>query len=126
MSESNVRMWVNSLPKIERNQPLVISGGRAYTPNEVLAEIREGSATGAALQRKVETHDFTAIEEEYALAILRVKERLRKLPESFKIASIDGEMYSPSQMLEEIEKGTAAGREMVEAEMSRLEEVTKT
>ena len=125
MSESIVRAWVSSLPKIERNQPLVIHAGRAYSPNEVLAEVREGSTVGTELQRKVETRDFTEIEAKYALAILRLKERLAKLPPTFKIASIGGKMYSPNEMLEEIEKGSQAGREMVESEMSRLEEVTK-
>ena len=119
-----VEDWVNKLPRVERNQPLVIYRDRVYTPNEVLAEVRAGTSLGMEFQRIIEARAFTTIEEKYALAILRLKERLKKLPETYK--SIIGEkIYTPSQLLEEIEKGTRVGRMLIEAEMTNLEEILK-
>jgi len=119
-----VEDWVNKLPRVERNQPLVIHGDRVYTPNEILAEVRAGTSLGEELQRIIEARAFTTVEEKYALAILRLKERLKKLPETYK--SIIGEkIYTPSQLLEEIEKGTRVGRMLIEAEMTNLEEILK-
>lgn len=119
-----VEDWVNKLPRVERNQPLVIYRDRVYTPNEVLAEVRAGTSLSEELQRIIEARAFTTVEEKYALAILRLKERLKKLPETYK--SLIGEkIYTPSQLLEEIEKGTRVGRMLIEAEMSNLEEILK-
>jgi len=124
MTVEIVEDWVNKLPRVERNQPLVIHGDRVYTPNEILAEVRAGTSLGAELQRIIEARAFTTVEEKYALAILRLKERLKKLPETYK--SIIGEkIYTPSQLLEEIEKGTRIGRMLIEAEMTNLEEILK-
>ena len=124
MSLEIVEEWVNKLPRIERNQPLVIHGDRVYTPNEILAEVRAGTSVGAELQRIIEARAFTTVEEKYALAILRLKERLKKLPETYK-RIIGGKLYTPSQLLEEIEKGTRVGRMLIEAEMANLEEILK-
>ena len=124
MSVEIVEEWVNGLPRVERNQPLVIHGDRAYTPNEILAEVRAGTSLGAELQRIIEARAFTTVEEKYALAILRLKERLKKLPETYK-RIIEGKMYTPSELIEEIQKGTRIGRMLIEAEMTNLEEILK-
>ena len=124
MSVEIVEAWVNGLPRVERNQPLVIHGDRAYTPNEILAEVRAGTSLGAELQRIIEARAFTTVEEKYALAVLRLKERLKKLPETYK-RIIGGKIYTPSQLLEEIQKGTRIGRMLIEAEMTNLEQVLK-
>jgi len=124
MTVEIVEDWVNKLPRVERNQPLVIHGDRVYTPNEILAEVRAGTSLGAELQRIIEARAFTTVEEKYALAILRLKERLMKLPETYKTL-IGEKIYTPSQLLEEIEKGTRIGRMLIEAEMTNLEEILK-
>jgi len=124
MTVEIVEEWVNKLPRIERNQPLVIHGDRVYTPNEILAEVRAGTSLGSELQRIIEARAFTTVEEKYALAILRLKERLKKLPETYKTL-IGEKIYTPSQLLEEIEKGTRVGRMLIEAEMTNLEEILK-
>ena len=124
MTVEIVEDWVNKLPRVERNQPLVIHGDRVFTPNEILAEVRAGTSLGAELQRIIEARAFTTVEEKYALAILRLKERLMKLPETYKTL-IGEKIYTPSQLLEEIEKGTRIGRMLIEAEMTNLEEILK-
>ena len=125
MSIETVRTWINSLPRVERNQSLVICEGSAYTPNEILTEVQSGSELGKKLQGIVERREFTDIEVKYALAVLRLRERMAQLPESFRFVVADGTGYSPADMLKEIEKGSRIGREFIESEMTRLEEVLK-
>lgn len=123
MSIETVRTWINSLPRIERNQSLVICEGRAYTPNEILTEVQSGSELGKKLQGIVERKEFTDVEAKYALAVLRLRERMAQLPETFRFYGADGSSYSPSEMLEQIEKGSRVGRQFVESEMTRMQEV---
>jgi hypothetical protein len=123
MSIETVSAWINSLPRVERNQSLVICEGRAYTPNEILTEVQSGSELGKKLQGIVERREFTDIEAKYALAVLRLRERMTQLPESFRFVAADGTSYSPAQMLAEIEKGSRIGRSFVEDEMTRMQEV---
>ena len=123
MSIETVRTWINTLARVERNQPLVICEGNAYTPNEIMAEVSSGSELGKKLQGIVERKEFTDIEAKYALAVLRLRERLMQLPESFRFYGADGSSYSPAEMLAEIEKGSRVGRSFVENEMTRMQEV---
>lgn len=124
MSLQVVQQWYQTIPAIERNQPLIISGSAAYSPNQVLDEVKKGTARGAELQRVIETRSFTEAIDKYALAITRLKDRLAKMTPDTRI--IWGQRsYSPQQMLQEIQNGTKVGRAMIEAEATRVEEVLK-
>ena len=46
--------WVNSLPPFERDSPYLSFGGRFWTPNQVLAEMKAGTPTGKKLQEAEE------------------------------------------------------------------------
>ncbi len=120
--KKRVQKWFDSLPRIERDQRLVVYEGRAYTPSEILTEVKNGSGLGEKLQEIIEARRFTSIENKYGLALIRVKERLEKLPKEFRIV-FEGKMYSPEDMLKEIQEGTRVGRAFVEAEIKRIEEV---
>jgi len=43
------RIWVESLPVFERDQPYLSFQGRFWTPNEVLAEMIRGTEAGKLL-----------------------------------------------------------------------------
>jgi hypothetical protein len=122
---ATVEEWYESIPKIERSQPLIVKGGRIYTPDEVLAESRSCTALGRELGQTVERKDFTDIVDEYAVAVERLRERVAKLPEGMTIAGISGRAYTPSELLSQVEEGTDIGRALVDAEMSRMRSVLR-
>jgi hypothetical protein len=122
MSKQSIEAWVSKIPKLELNQPLIILGGTAYTPNQVLSEVSRGTALGNQLQGQIEKRSFTAAIDKYALALLRLKERLGKMPSDARIAH-GTSVFSPQELLKEIEAGTPVGRSFVEAEVRRVEEI---
>lgn len=124
MSRQVVETWHQKIPAIERNQPLIIFGSSAYTPNQVMDEVRKGTALGDSLQKVIETRSFTQAIDKYALAITRLKERLAKMPPDTEIVW-GNRTYTPQQMLQEIQNGTKVGRSMIEAEVTRVGEVLK-
>ena len=121
----NVTEWYKGIPRIERNQPLIVHSGRIYTPEEVLAESKSGTALGRELESTIARRDFTDIVDEYAVAVERIRERVGKLPDSMRIASVSGASYSPSDLLSQVEQGTDIGRALVDAEMSRMRDVLR-
>jgi hypothetical protein len=122
MSKESIEAWVSKIPKLELNQPLIILGGTAYTPNQVLSEVSRGTALGNQLQEQIEKRQFTAAIDKYALALLRLRERYSKMPSDARIAH-GTRVFSPQELLREIESGTPVGRSFIEAEVKRTEEV---
>lgn len=122
MSKEIVEAWYNKIPMIERDQVLVISEGTAYSPNAVLEEVNKDSAIGLSLQKTIEERRFTDVLDKYSLGVVRLKERLNKLPPEFGIV-VEGKRYSPSELLYEIENGTKVGRQFIETEITRTEEI---
>lgn len=122
MSTEVVEQWFQSTPSIERAQPLITLGDTAYSPNQVLDEVRKGTPLGAELQRIIEQRRFSEVMDKYALAVLRLKERLRKMSPDTRLI-VGTKTYSPNQALQEIQSGTKVGRSLIEAEARRVEEV---
>ena len=124
MSKEAIEKWFNSLPKIERqsDEPLIISEGKAYSAKAVLAEVKAGSELGMKLQSVIESKRYSTAEDKYALALARLRERLPKLPKEFRIV-VGMKIYSPSEMLHEINTGTSVGRTFIEAEIRRTESI---
>ena len=122
MSKEIVEAWYGKIPKIERNQLLVICEGVAYSPNAILEEVNRDSAIGLSLQKTIEERRFTDVLDKYSLGVVRLKERLNKLPPEFGIV-VSGKRYSPSELLYEIENGTKVGRQFIETEITRTEEI---
>lgn len=124
MSKEIVEAWYSKIPKIERDQLLVICEGIAYSPNAVLEEVNKDSAIGLTLQKTIEERRFTDVLDKYALGVERLKARLRKLPDEFGIV-VSGKRYSPAELLHEIENGTKVGRQFIETEITRTEEILR-
>lgn len=122
MSKEIVNAWYSKIPKIERDQVLVICEGVAYSPNAVIEEVRKDSAIGMTLQKIIEERRFTDVLDKYSLGVVRLKERLKKLPPEFGIV-VEGKRYSPQELLYEIENGTKVGRRFIESEITRTEEI---
>lgn len=78
MSLKVVRRWYENLPPSERNLPLIILNNKAYTPDEVMEEVKNGTTLGEQLQDRVERRDWgTPLSTKEQLA----KERLKKIME---------------------------------------------
>jgi hypothetical protein len=117
-----VRAWYNRLPPAERDLPILILDGIAYTPNMVLAEVTRGSIVGERLQRLLEEGRLgnSGLEEEQ-LARIRLKELLRRYPERPLVAILrEGRTFTPSQLIDEIERGTLVGRMLILSEIEYM------
>ena len=117
--------WARKIPRIERDQPLLVVEGRAYTPNEVVAEVRSGTETGRKLASTIEREDFTDIVDEYGVAVERLRKRLGDMPESMVVATLSGERYTPSEVRSQVDEGTSLGRALIAAEVSHIHDVLK-
>lgn len=122
MSRQAVEQWFQRIPAIERAQPLIALGVTAYSPSQVLDEVGKGTPLGAELQRIIEQRHFSEVMDKFALAIVRLKERLAKMPPGPALVA-GTRTYSAQQLLEEIQSGTKLGRSLIEAEATRVEEV---
>lgn len=122
MSTELVEQWFQRIPSIERAQPLIILGDTAHSPNQVLDEVRRGTPLGAEMQRIIEQRRFSEVMDKYALAVLRLKERLGKMPPDTSLI-VGTRTYSPHQAIQEIQSGTKVGRSLIEAEVRRVGEV---
>ena len=117
-----VRRWFNRLPEAERDLPIVTINGVAYTPRMILAEVERGTPLGRRLQAMVEAGQLAASgpEDLERLAKLRLKMVLERLPERPLIACLREDhvrVYTPRQLLKEIEAQTEVGRAFIEAEL---------
>jgi hypothetical protein len=117
-----VRAWYNRLPPTERDLPILMLDGIAYTPNMVLAEVTRGSIIGYRLQRLIEEGRLgTSRLEEEQLAKIRLRELLRRYPERPLVATLrEGRTFTPSQLIDEIERGTPVGRMLIFSELEYM------
>lgn len=130
MTLARVRAWFNRLPPYERDLPLLILNGVAYTPRMALAEVERGTAVGARLQALIEAGRFgTTAEQELALAKIRLKELLAKFPPDKPIVAtigtpeLPGRAYTPRELLEEIQRQTPRGRQWIQAELQQMRRI---
>ena len=124
MTLARVQTWYNRIPAAERNLPLLIVDGRAYTPSQALAEVRMGTPVGRRLQELIESGRYgTTPEEEAILAKERLKQIFRRLPPGRPIVATLGRTFTPEQMMAEIEAETPLGREYLRAEMEKMRRI---
>ena len=120
MTLAVIRRWFNRLPDIEKDLPIVIVNGIAYTPRMILHEVMRGSPLGQRLQMMVEAGRLgTTAYQELQLAKIRLREWLAKMPEEplFAVLMIPPRKYTPSQLLREIEAQTDIGMQWIQAEL---------
>jgi hypothetical protein len=122
MSLMVVERWYQNLPAIERSQPLILLGDTAYSPDQVLAQVRAGTALGQQLQSVIERRAFTPVMDKYGLALARIKQRLSTASPQTRII-VGNRILSPQEFIYEAEQGTPLGRQILEAEIQRMETV---
>jgi predicted RNase H-like nuclease (RuvC/YqgF family) len=124
MTKQVVSNWYNKLGQSERNLPLLIYQGNVYTPQVAYDEVMRGSPLGDALQSLIEKQSFgTSAEDEQTVAKLRLTEIMRTKPDKPLFATLSNKIFTPSQLLEEIQKGTAIGQQWVATEISHMKRI---
>lgn len=107
---------------------MVVYDSRAYSPNEVLAAVRSGSALGKELQRKIEQGKMGTPDETLeALAAERLVKLLQERPVTV-IRLVEPwrrPALTPEDLKEEIRQRTSLGRKLIEEEVKYLERVRK-
>ena len=119
-----VRRWFERLPPAERDLPIIIYEGVAYSPRAILSEVERGTPTGEYLQRKLESGSLGTTEEElYRLALIRLKEILKRYPPNKPVIATltyPPKALTPQEIIKEVEEGTPLGRKLVEAELQHM------
>lgn len=127
MSKELVSRWFEKLSDAERNLPLLIVGGVAYTPRAVYDEVMRNSPLGNELQALVERGSFgTSYSDEQAIAKLRLTEIMRSKPDKplFATLTLDGQRtFTPSELLQEIQNDTDVGKRWVSNEAEHMRRI---
>lgn len=122
MSREVVTRWFNSLGEVNKDLPLLIVGGFAYTPRATLDEVNRGTAVGAQLQTLIETGRLgTTSLDEKAVAIVRIQQRFATYPQNKPIfATLSNKTFTPSELLAEIDAGTQIGQQYLNSEIQQM------
>jgi hypothetical protein len=127
MTKELISAWFGKLSDAERNLPLLIVAGVAYTPRAVYDEVMRDSPLGNQLQALVERQSFgTSYSDEQSIAKLRLTEIMRTKPEKplFATLTLDGQRtFTPSELLQEIQKETDVGRRWINNESEHMKRI---
>ena len=127
MTRELVERWFSKLSDVEKDLPLLIVSGNAYTPRTVLNEVKRGTALGKQLQSLIERKSFgTNMIEERTLAKMRLRDILIREPEKPMFVTIQGVVpraYTPRQLLAEIDANTKIGRQWTTNEIQHMRRV---
>jgi hypothetical protein len=121
MTKEFVSNWISKLPEAEKDLPLLLVDSSAYTPRVAYNEVMRGSDLGNKLQALIESGRFgTTLSDEQTIAKLRLTEIMRTKPEKPLFATLSGKVFTPSELLKEIEEGTSIGNQWVNNEISHM------
>lgn len=129
MTKELVTRWFNKLSISERNKPLLILNGLAYTPQATFDEVMRGTPVGDKLQNLIEQGKYgTTFEEEQELMKQRLTMDLESKPPdkilfvalSSSGAGIPVRTFTARQLLEEIKQGTTLGKQWLDNEASYM------
>lgn len=123
MTLTLVRGWFERLPEYERDLPLLILDGVAYTPRAALAEVERDTDLGKRLQELVEKKTIgTLVGEEDTLVKLRVKAIMTKMPDKplFATLTLPPRTYTPKELAQEVQAGTPVGKQWMNAEKRQM------
>lgn len=121
MSKELVQKWYNALPNAEKDLPLILLDGIVYTPTTAYNEVNRNSPVGIRLQALIEQGKFgTSTEDEQAIAKTRLEQRMRSLPDKPLFATLSNKVFTPSQLLEEIQSGTQIGQQWQNNELLHM------
>ncbi len=113
-----VQAWVESLPKNERDLPLVSCCNKLWTPNEILAACLTNSPSIDKLVSILEAHGFGGSSPVNVNAI--AQERLKKLLKNVHVLIANNYELSPQELEQLIQSNKGLGRRLVEAEILRM------
>ena len=124
MSKELVTRWFNKISEAEKDLPLLLVDNYAYTPRMAYSEVINGSALGARLQALIEMGKFgtTALDEQ-AIARVRLQQILQKKPDKPMFATLSNKVYTPSELMQEIESGTQLGQQWLNNEVSHMKSI---
>ena len=121
MSKELVTRWIGKISEVEKDLPLLLVSGYAYTPRMAYTEVLNGTALGNQLQTLIETNRFgTTTLDEQAIAKVRLQQILQSKPDKPLFATLSNKVFTPSQLLQEIESGTQIGEQWVNQEISHM------
>jgi hypothetical protein len=124
MTKQVVSNWFGKLGESERNLPLLIYQGGVYSPRMAYDEVMRSSPLGDALQSLIEQRSFgTTSTDEQTVAKLRLTEIMRTKPDKPLFATLSNKVFTPSQLLEEIQNDTDIGRQWVGTEISHMRRI---
>ncbi len=127
MTKELVTRWYNQLSQAERNLPLLIYQGNVYTPQATYDEVIRGSPLGDELQKLIEMQSFgTSAEDEQTVAKLRLTQIMRTKPDKPYIAAltdIGPKVFTPSQLLQEIQNETNIGKQWINTEIVTMKKI---
>jgi hypothetical protein len=125
MTKQIVTDWFNKMPNGERDLPLLIVGSNVYTPRTAYEEVLRGTPLGDQLQALVEKQSFgTSPTDEQKVAKIRLQQILSKDdPNKPKFATLSNKVFTSTQLLDQIQKGTSIGRQWVNNEISVMKKV---
>lgn len=125
MSKDLVAKWFNKLSIAERNKPLLILNGLAYTPQGTYDEVMRGTPTGDKLQKLIEQGKYgTTFAEEQELMKQRLTMDLESKPPdkilfvALSSSGIPVRSFTAPQLLQEIKNNTTIGRQWINGEKS--------
>jgi hypothetical protein len=127
MSKELVNHWYNKISVTERNLPLLLVDGYAYTPQMAYDEVNRNTALGARLQALIEAGRFgTSALDEQAIAKVRLQTILASKPQDKPLfATMSNKVFTPAQLMDEINSGTQIGIQWVQGEISRMSQIVR-
>ena len=127
MSKELVARWFNKISATEQDLPLLLVDNYAYTPRMAYNEVMNGSVLGARLQALIEMGKFgTSSLEEQAIAKVRLQTILASKPQDKPLfATMSNKVFTPAQLMEEINSGTQIGQQWLNVEISRMSQIVR-
>lgn len=126
MSKELVSRWFDRLAEAEKDLPLLLVDGLAYTPRAAYNEVMRGSPVGDKIQLLIETGRFgTSAEDEQAIAKTRLQQWLQSQPDKPMFATLSNKTFTPQQLLEEIQSGSSIGQQWTNNEVSHMRSIVR-
>lgn len=127
MTKELVSRWFNKLGIAEKDMPLLVLSGVAYTPRQAYNEVMRGTPVGDCLQSLIESGRFgTTLADEQSLIKQRLAISLRNKPQDKPLfvalpsSGLEPKVFTPAQLLSEINMGTTLGQQWINNEASYM------
>lgn len=129
MSKELIAKWFNKISNAEKDMPLLVLNGMAYTPRQTYDEVMRGSPVGDQLQNLIEQGRFgTSYSDEQSLIKQRLKISLQSKPDkplfvALPSSGLSPKAFTPSQLIKEIDSGTSLGKQWINNEADYMRRI---